>query len=104
MARTSFAVTLALVLQLASGCAGLKHPWPGPLAGDRRHGPRVELPPEAGALGHFLRGEVAISLGDADTAVREFEQAVAAEPDTALPRRRPATPYVRTGPPEPPPQ
>ncbi|TMA38405.1 MAG: tetratricopeptide repeat protein, partial [Deltaproteobacteria bacterium] len=97
MARIIFAVTLALVLQLASGCAGLRHPWPGMLGGDRRQEPPVELPPEAGSLGHFLRGEVAISRGDADRAIREFEQAVAADPDTALLRRRLATLYVRTG-------
>src|SRR2546422_7996837 len=98
MARISFAVTLALVLQLASGCAGLKHPWPGLLGADRRLEPPVELPPEAGALGHLPRGEVAISRGDADRATREVEQAGAADPDTALLRRRPATLYARTGP------
>src|SRR5256885_4455337 len=96
MAGTRFAVTLALVIPVATGCASLRHPWPGMLGGDRSE-PAVDLPPEAGALGHFLRGEVAISRGDVDAAVREFERAVVADPDTALLRRRLATLYVRTG-------
>src|SRR2546422_4985562 len=78
MARISFAVTLALVLQLASGCAGLKHPWPGLLGADRRLEPPVELPPEAGAPRPFLRGEGALPLGDARRGTRQVRQGVAA--------------------------
>ena len=88
----SAAVMLAF---LATGCAGLRH---GMLLGrEAAFGPAAELPPDAAAMGSFLRGEVALTQNDTETALAAFQAAVAADPDTPLLRLRLAPLYVRSG-------
>ncbi|HXQ20849.1 MAG TPA: tetratricopeptide repeat protein, partial [Candidatus Acidoferrales bacterium] len=53
------------------------------------------IPPDAEAMGHFLKAEVALNEGDHDVATKEYELAVAADPISALLRQRLATLYVR---------
>src|SRR5207244_11465300 len=88
------AAVVVLVL-LATGCAGLRR---GSLrAREAGFGPAVQAPPDAVAMGSFLRGEVALTQNDMETALAAFQAAVAADPDTPLLRLRLATLYVRGG-------
>src|SRR5215469_1817306 len=59
--------------------------------------PAVEIPPDARAMGAFLRAEVAINEGDRDEALKGFAQAVQYDPNNAALRVRLATLYVRDG-------
>jgi len=55
----------------------------------------AKVPSEAGALGHFLKAELATNNGDHDVAMKEYEAAVAADPSSALLRQRLTMLYVR---------
>src|SRR5437870_11994406 len=88
--RSAAVVMLAF---LATGCAGLRH---GTLLGrEAGFGPAVELPPDAVAMGSFLKGEVALTQNDMETALAAFQAAVRADPDAPLLRLRLAPLYVR---------
>src|SRR5437879_12288993 len=90
--RSAAVVMLAF---LATGCAGLRH---GALLGrEVGFGPAVELPPDAVAMGSFLKGEVALTQNDMETALAAFQAAVRADPDAPLLRLRLAPLYVRSG-------
>jgi uncharacterized membrane-anchored protein len=45
-------------------------------------------PDDAKPLGHFLRGQVALTQNDVPTAVKEFEKAIADDPSTPWLRLR----------------
>src|ERR1051326_4495217 len=68
-------------------------PWETEM-GTAEHG-SATLPPEASAMGHYLTAEVALNQGDQEVARREYELAVAADPDSSLLRQRMAMLYVR---------
>ncbi len=90
MRRISLVVALSSAVVGGSGCATVRHallPGTAPTA----------VPAEADARGHFVKGEVALSRNDLVRAVHEYEQAVAADPNTPMLRMRLATLYVRTG-------
>lgn len=53
--------------------------------------------PETPALAHFLAGTLAMNEGDQDEAAKQFEQAVAADPNSAVLHERLAAIYVRQG-------
>src|SRR5262245_52318749 len=90
--RPSVAAVSVLAVVLVSGCAAVRNRLlPGSL------GPPVEVPEEAKPLGHFLRGQVALSHNDVASAVKEFEQAIAEDPSTPWLRLRLAQLYVRQG-------
>src|SRR2546428_9498981 len=90
--RSAAVVILAF---LATGCAGLRH---GTLLGrEAGFGPAVELAPDAVAMGSFLKGEVALTQNDMETALAAFQTAVRADPDAPLVRLRLAPLYVRSG-------
>jgi len=91
MRRISSGVAIVGVLLVCSGCAGMRRLHGGEAGGS------AAASPDAAALGHFLKGEVALSQNDVDTATAEFERAVAADPDTPLLRQRLANLYVRVG-------
>src|SRR5258705_442589 len=63
----------------------------------RRRGPTSSCPGCARPMGHFFRGEMALSRNDADTALHEFEAAVRADPASPMLRARLAALYVRAG-------
>ena len=46
---------------------------------------REGLPPEADAIKHFVAAQIAANDGDDETAIRELEKAVAANPDPGPP-------------------
>ena len=90
--RSAAVVMLAF---LATGCAGLRR---GSLLGrEGGFGPAVEPPPDAVAMGSFLKGEVALTQNDMETALAAFQAAVRADPDAPLLRLRLAPLYVRSG-------
>src|SRR5437016_14166995 len=90
--RSAAVVVLAF---LATGCAGLRR---GTLLGrEAGFGPAVELPPDAVAMGSFLKGEVALTQNDMETALAAFQAAVRADPDAPLLRLRLARPTRPTG-------
>src|SRR5207245_1938755 len=94
MYRPRSAAVVVLVL-LATGCAGLRR---GSLrAREAGFGPAVQAPPDAVAMGSFLRGEVALTQNDMETALAAFQAAVRADPDAPLLRLRLAPLYVRSG-------
>ncbi|HYY06476.1 MAG TPA: tetratricopeptide repeat protein, partial [Candidatus Limnocylindria bacterium] len=78
---------------LATGCAGLRR---GTLGREAAFG-TAELPPDAAAMGSFLKGEVALTQNDTETALAAFQAAVRADPDAPLLRLRLAPLYVRSG-------
>src|SRR5262245_46507575 len=84
MRRYRLAAVLAVSMLTASGCAGLRQR----IAPARNLGAPVALPPEARPLGHFFTGEMALAQNDPERALREFEAAVAADPDTPMLRLR----------------
>lgn len=49
------------------------------------------------ALGHFLKGQIALNQNDYDAALGEYEAAVQEDPETPMLRLRLATLYVRKG-------
>ena len=61
---------------LLSGCAGVRQR----LLGRGVVRAPVELPEDAEPLGHFLRGQIALTQNDVPTAVKEFEKAIVADP------------------------
>src|SRR5438552_10968507 len=90
--RSAAVVVLAF---LSTGCAGLRR---GSLLGrEGGFGPAVEPPPDAVAMGSFLKGEVALTQNDMETALAAFQAAVRADPDAPLLRLRLAPLYVRSG-------
>src|SRR6185503_6025854 len=84
------AVSVVAVV-LLSGCAGVRHR----LLGGGMSGPPVEVPEDAKPLGHFLRGQVALTQNDVPTAVKEFEKAISEDPSTPWLRLRLAQLYIR---------
>ena len=52
---------------------------------------KVEIPPEAKAMGHFAKGQSLLGQGEFNQALREFEAAVQADPANAFLRFRLAT-------------
>src|SRR5207247_3621329 len=55
------------------------------------------LTSEDRALGHFLKGQIALNQGDYDAALEEYEAVVQEDPQTPMLRLRLATLYVRKG-------
>ena len=91
-------VLLPIATLLLGGCAGLRHRWHGNLSGGELPSSESQaLPADATALGHFFRGQVALSRNDPEGALREFEAAVAADPGASFLRVRLAGLYVRAG-------
>src|SRR5262245_3436550 len=71
------AAVSVLAAVLASGCAGVRQRLLGPgVTG------ATELPEDAKPLGHFLRGQMALTQNDVPVAVQEFEKAIAEDPST----------------------
>ena len=95
MGSLARAAVLMLAVLVGGGCATLRH---GLRGGAADFGAPVELPSDATAMGEFLRGQVALTRNDYDTALPAFEAAVAADPNTPLLRLRLASLYVRAGP------
>jgi tetratricopeptide (TPR) repeat protein len=101
----SFQSMLALfLLVLASACAPSLPEVKGPPAElNLQSEPpflrekKVEVPAEARALGHFLKGQILLGQGEFGQAVMEYEQAVKADPSNAFLRGRLAKLYVRKG-------
>jgi Tfp pilus assembly protein PilF len=60
-------------------------------------GDPIVLTPADRALGHFLKGKVALDRGDAETALVAFEQAVTNDPASTFLRLQLAKLYVRKG-------
>src|SRR5215470_16913686 len=87
------AAVSVLAVFLVSGCAGVRQR----LLGIGSLGAPVELPDDAKPLGHFLRGQVALTQNDVPTAVTEFEKAIDEDPSTPWLRLRLAQLYVRQG-------
>jgi len=89
-------VILPIGMLLLGGCAALRR-GQGILLGGERPPTSQAMPEDAPALGHFFRGQVALSRNDSDTALHEFEAAVAADPSASFLRVRLAGLYVRAG-------
>ena len=85
------AAVCVVAVVLLSGCAGVRNR----LLGGGVAGPPVELPADAKPLGHFLRGQVALTQNDVPTAVKEFEKAIDEDPSTPWLRLRLAQLYIR---------
>jgi Tfp pilus assembly protein PilF len=94
----------AISLLILSGCAAavpeLKPPPEGlawspeaPFRNQRK----TEISSEAQAFSHFLKGYALLGEGDFDPALKEFEAAVAAEPNDAFLHFRLASLYLRKG-------
>jgi tetratricopeptide (TPR) repeat protein len=82
---------LCVALPLLASCARMRRlPAPAPIR-------IVDEVPEARAMGHFLKAKVALDAGDYDTAIKEYENVIAADPKATLPRLRLANLYVRAG-------
>ncbi|HYY24482.1 MAG TPA: tetratricopeptide repeat protein, partial [Candidatus Udaeobacter sp.] len=58
---------------------------------------KVDIPPEAGGLAHFLKGQLLLSAGEFEEALKEFEAAVQTNPSDAFLHFRLATLYLRKG-------
>src|SRR6476659_311639 len=86
------AVSVVAVV-LLSGCAGVRNR----ILGGGVAGPPVEVPEDAKPLGHFLRGQIALTQNDVPTAVKEFEKAIDEDRATPWLRLRLAQLYVRQG-------
>jgi tetratricopeptide (TPR) repeat protein len=97
-------ISILVVLCCAVGCAlPAKVPLPrptlngwSPATAALTAEPTV-LSPEEKALGHFLKGQIALNQNDYDEALSEYEAAVAEDPSTPMLRLRLATLYVRKG-------
>jgi len=83
---------LLYVLPLLAGCVALRGGLPTAPALFP-----VDGASEARAMGHFLKAKIALDTGDYARATAEYENAVAADPDSIIPRMRLATLYVRAG-------
>src|SRR5689334_9477145 len=94
MRRSACAAVLTASMILVSGCAGLRYRG---IPGTDLIGPRVEPTKDARAMGAFLRGQLALERDDPEAALPAFEEAVAADPGTAMLRVRLASLYVRAG-------
>ena len=101
--RRVLAVLAALPILLA-GCSTLRRASskPAPSAAASSALPfdglePVPIPPDAHAMGAFLKAEVATNEGDREEALKEYEQAVRYDPDNAELLVRLATLYVRDG-------
>ena len=90
-------VVLPIGILLLGGCAGLRQRAHGLLPGSEPSLASPALPEDATALGHFFRGQVALSRNDSEAALHEFEAAVAADPGASFLRVRLAGLYVRAG-------
>src|SRR6185503_11115323 len=95
--RSCAAAVLPSLLFLLSGCAGLRNGTTGALPYASGSTAKFELPADAAPLGAFLRGQVALTRNDTETALKAFEEAVAADPDTPFLRLRLAGLLVRSG-------
>src|SRR3990170_3804622 len=95
------AALIAGCVVLVSGCATVRKsispleqfPWATEMGAAQAGS--TTLPAEAAAMGHFLTAEVALNQGDHDTAMKEYEAAVATDPASPLLRQRLAMLYVR---------
>ena len=81
-------VILPIGMLLLGGCAALRRGRGILPGGERPPTASQALPEDATALGHFFRGQVALSRNDADTALHEFEAAVAADPSASFLRHQ----------------
>ena len=59
--------------------------------------PKVEIPSEAAAINHFLRGQLLLGEGDFDGALKEYESAAQANPNESFLRFRLASLHLRKG-------
>ncbi|HSK31632.1 MAG TPA: tetratricopeptide repeat protein, partial [Candidatus Limnocylindria bacterium] len=89
---------------ILSGCAAavpeLKTPPDGFIWAPEapfRDQPKVDIPDEAKGFSHFLKGQLLLSEGDFDGALKEFEGAAKVNPDDAFLRFRLASLYLRKG-------
>ena len=91
-------------LLLLSGCAAtvpdVKSPpdalvWTpeAPFAREQK----IEIPPEAAGLFHFLKGHLLLGQGEFDEALKEFEAAAKDNPNDSFLHFRLATLYLRKG-------
>src|SRR5262245_3021865 len=85
------AAVSVLAVLVTSGCAGVRQR----LLPSGMRGTPVEVPEDAAPLGHFLRGQVALTQNDVPTAVKEFEKAIDEDPNTPWLRLRLAQLYIR---------
>src|ERR1700691_1032474 len=69
------------------------------VGGDNPFGgaPAVDVPSDARAMSAFLRAEVAMNDGDREEALKDYADAVQADPSNAALKVRLATLYVRDG-------
>src|SRR5256886_17700805 len=94
MYRSRCAAVVVLAF-LATGCAGLRR---GSLLGrEGGFGPTDEPPPDAVAMGSFLKGEVALTQNDMETALAAFQAAERDDPDAPLLRLSFPPLYLRSG-------
>ena len=79
-----------VVVVVTSGCALTRRlPFVSPF-----EGPVAEAGPDAAPMGHFIRGQAALNENDVDTAIVEFEKAVAEDPSSSLLQLRLAKLYL----------
>lgn len=55
---------------------------------------KVDVPTEAKALSHFLRGQILLTEGDFNKALTEYEEATKSDPSSSFLRFRLATLYL----------
>ena len=69
------------------------------VGGDNPFGgaPAVDVPSDARAMSAFLKAEVAMNDGDREEALKDYAEAVQADPSNAALKVRLATLYVRDG-------
>src|SRR5688572_29555772 len=95
---------IMIFLAILSGCASrapaIKPPPDGlvwsPEAPFQRE-KKVEVPAEAKALSHFIKGNLLLGQGEFDEALKEFEAAAEGDPEDSFLRFRLATLYLRRG-------
>src|ERR1051325_1542166 len=101
--RTFLLWTSGLIL-IISGCASrapelnltpepFNRPIQAPFAGQ----PKIEIPSDAQALAHFMKGDLLLADGDFEGALAEFETAAQKSPNDAFLHLRLATLYLRKG-------